>query len=261
MTTTATRPVRRVEVVMGFPVSLAVRGRHADDGPGRAAWAAVLADLCRVETDFSTHLAGSWTSRLDRGEVAAEDCPDHVREVLDLADRARRESGGAFDVRRRTVDGSVHLDTDGVVKGWALERAAAHLLALPDTGFCLSGGGDMLCCSADGGPAWRIGIEDPRNPARVLATVPVRDGAVATSGTAHRGQHLVDARTGAHPSRVAQVTVVADSLTWADLDATAAYARDADAARWLGTRPGRTGLVVWADGTTATVAGPVTAAS
>jgi thiamine biosynthesis lipoprotein len=49
------------------------------------------------------------------------------------------------------------------------------------------------------------------------------------------------------------VTVVAGSLTWADIDATAAYAQGPDAARWLETRPGRSGLVVWADGTTATV--------
>ncbi len=111
----------------------------------------------------------------------------------------------------------------------------------------------MVCRSRRGSPPWRIGIEDPFDPHVVLATVPVANGAVATSGTAHRGQHLVDARTGGHPTTVAQVTVVAGSLTWADIDATAAYAHDADAARWLGERPGRTGLVVWRDGTTTTV--------
>jgi thiamine biosynthesis lipoprotein len=51
------------------------------------------------------------------------------------------------------------------------------------------------------------------------------------------------------------VTVVAASLTDADVDATSAYARGQDAARWLGRRPGRTGLVVWADGTTSVVGG------
>jgi FAD:protein FMN transferase len=81
----------------------------------------------------------------------------------------------------------------------------------------------------------------------------VPTGAVATSGTAHRGRHLVDARTGAPPEGVMSVTVVAASLTDADVDATAAYARGTDAARWLETREGRTGLVVWADGTTSVV--------
>ena len=63
----------------------------------------------------------------------------------------------------------------------------------------------------------------------------------------------MDARTGRPPSGVASITVVAASLTWADIDATAAYAHGEDAARWLETRPGRSGLVVWADGTTTTV--------
>ena len=36
----------------------------------------------------------------------------------------------------------------------------------------------------------------------------------------------------------------------ADIDATAAFALGRDAARWLRTRPRRTGLVVWADGRT-----------
>ncbi|MGY1643936.1 FAD:protein FMN transferase [Geodermatophilus sp. SYSU D00703] len=122
---------------------------------------------------------------------------------------------------------------------------------LPETDVCLSAGGDLLCRTADpDAPPWRTGIEDPRDPRRVLAVVPVRTGAVATSGTAHRGAHLVDARTGRPPEGVASVTVVAARLTDADVDATAAYARDADAARWLGARPGRTGLVVWADGST-----------
>lgn len=55
---------------------------------------------------------------------------------------------------------------------------------------------------------------------------------------------------------VASVTVVAASLTWADIDATAAYAHGRDAARWLRTRPGRSGLVVWSDGSTTLVDGP-----
>jgi thiamine biosynthesis lipoprotein len=110
-----------------------------------------------------------------------------------------------------------------------------------------------MVCRATQGEPWRVGIEDPHDPTRVLAVVPVRDGAVATSGTAHRGAHLVDARTGAAPDVVAQVTVVARSLTDADVDATAAYALGAKAAEWLGHRVGRSGLVVWADGTTTTV--------
>jgi thiamine biosynthesis lipoprotein len=100
---------------------------------------------------------------------------------------------------------------------------------------------------------WQIGIEDPAQPDRILAVVPIHTGALATSGTAHRGPHLLDARTGRPPAGIAQVTVIAKSLTWADIDATAAYAHGGNAANWLRTRPGRTGLIVWDDGTTTTV--------
>jgi thiamine biosynthesis lipoprotein len=51
------------------------------------------------------------------------------------------------------------------------------------------------------------------------------------------------------------VTVVAGSLTWADIDATAAYAMGPDAARWLDEERHRTGLVVWRDGTVTRLGG------
>ncbi|GAA3169078.1 FAD:protein FMN transferase [Blastococcus jejuensis] len=258
MTTASRLRIRRyVEHSMGMPISLALRGRHADDDRGRDAWAAAMAVLRHADATFSTYRDDSFVSRLGRGEIGLADCPPEVAEVLALGEEARRQSAGAFDVRRVGPDGRVVLDPSGVVKGWAAERAAAPLRDLPDTDFCLSAGGDLVCRTLDpGAPPWRIGIEDPMDPQRIVAVVPVATGAVATSGTAHRGAHLVDARTGRPPLGVASVTVVASSLTWADIDATAAYAQGPDAAVWLGTRPGRTGLVVWADGSTTTVAGP-----
>ncbi len=255
MTTTVIRtatPVRRrVEHLMGLPVSVALRGRYAEGRRADDAWAAVVADLSEVDRVFSTFRPDSFVSRLDRGEVLAADGPPEVAEVLALGERARRESGGAFDVVR---DG--RLDPSGVVKGWAVERAARHLRALADTDFCLSAGGDMVVHVADpDGADWRIGIEDAHDPLRLVAVVALREGAVATSGLAHRGSHVVDARTGRPPVRLASVTVVGPSLTTADLDATTALALDDAAPRWLAARPGRTAYLQWADGRTERVAG------
>lgn len=241
---------RYVEHVMGMPISLALRGRHADDERGRAAWAEAVAALRDVDRVFSTWREDSWVSRLGRGEVAVEDCPAEVAEVLALGDAARAQSQGAFDVRAMG-----RLDPSGVVKGWAVERAARPLRHLDDTDFCLSAGGDMVCHVADPArPAWRVGIEDPHDPTRYVGVVHVARGAVATSGLRHRGAHVVHGRTGAVPVRAASVTVVGEDLVWADLDATAALALDGEAARWLAGRPGRQGLVVWADGSTQQVA-------
>lgn len=233
---------------MGMPVSVALRGRHHNDARADDAWRAVMAELRWVDQVFSTYREDSFVRRLDRGEVTLAQCPAEVAEVLELGRVAEIASGGAFSIRRPG------LDPSGVVKGWAVDRAAEHLRALPDTDFCLSAGGDMVC-QATVGPAWQVGIENPFDPSRLIARVPVSDGAVATSGTAHRGQHLVDARDGSVPEGVASVTVIGPSLTWADIDATAAYVMGERAPAWLSTRIGRVGFVVWADGTKTLVEG------
>jgi thiamine biosynthesis lipoprotein len=236
---------------MGLPVSVALRGRHAGDEVARAAWGRVQADLRAADAMFSRYRDDSWVSRCNAGLAAVADAPPEVREVLALAEEARLASDGAFDVWRAGPDGRTVLDTDGVVKGWAVHRAARHLTALPGTDACLGGGGDLVCWTAEPeGDPWRIGIEDPHDPAALVATVPCRRGAVATSGAAHRGEHVVDARTGRPPSGIASVTVVAPDLVAADIDATAAFAHGAGALTWLRTRPARGGLVVWADGRT-----------
>jgi FAD:protein FMN transferase len=246
---TTAAPARYVEQAMGLPISVALRGRHADDARGRAAWAAALAVLREADRVFSTYRAESVICRLGRGELELDGCPPEVAAVLALGAAADRDSGGAFAVRRGGV-----LDPSGVVKGWAAEHAAAHLADLPDTDHCLSAGGDITCRTLDPDAApWRIGVEDPHDPSRLVAVVPLHTGAVATSGTARRGAHIVDARTGRPPHGLASVTVVGGSLTAVDVDATAAFALGADGERWLAGRGHRAAVVVRSDGSTSVV--------
>ena len=216
---------------------------------GEAAWAEVVTDLRWVDRVFSLWRSDSAASRLRRRELTLDQAPAEMTEVIDLAEQAERESGGAFSAFLPTTDGTVAFDPTGVVKGWAVERAARFLRDLDGTDFCLSAGGDMVCSvvRADS-PPWQVGIEDPHDPTRLVARVPVHEGAVATSGAAHRGSHVVDARTGRPPTGLGSVTVIGPSLTWADIDATTAYAHGPEAADWLRTRSRISGLVVWADG-------------
>ncbi len=52
--------------------------------------------------------------------------------------------------------------------------------------------------------------------------VPLRTGAVATSGTAARDEHVVDPATGSAPQGLLSATVIGPDLMWADVYATAA---------------------------------------
>jgi len=60
---------RKVEHVMGLPISLALRGRHTDDTAANDAWHAVLAELGRIDAVFSRYRPDTVISRLGRGEL------------------------------------------------------------------------------------------------------------------------------------------------------------------------------------------------
>ena len=71
----------------------------------------------------------------------------------------------------------------------------------------------------DGTP-FRIGIADPLAPLR-LAEVVELSGAIATSGTYERGEHLIDPRSGRPAARAASASVTGPDLGLADALATA----------------------------------------
>jgi thiamine biosynthesis lipoprotein len=164
---------RRVEHVMGMPISLAMRGRYAATTEADRAWQSVIDQLREVDQAFSTYREDSVINRLDRGELALEQCPAEIAEVLQLGREAEQLSDGAFSIMLPSASGRRRLDPSGVVKGWALQRASQFLAALHDTDYCLSGGGDIVCHTANlSRPEWRIGIEHPHNPKALILWCP-----------------------------------------------------------------------------------------
>jgi thiamine biosynthesis lipoprotein len=91
--------IRRVEHVMGMPISLALRGRHAGDARGDAAWAVALDVLRAADRTFSTYRADSVISRINRGDLA--DTPPEIAEVAGRGHRA------AFVVRADGTSGTL----------------------------------------------------------------------------------------------------------------------------------------------------------
>ncbi|GGV42887.1 FAD:protein FMN transferase [Streptomyces griseoflavus] len=237
--------VRHAEETMGTVFSLDVRGGEPDTV--RAAVREAVAGLHRVDEVFSTYREDSQISRLARGELGVEECDPEVAEVLALAAEAERVSEGWFSARHRG-----RLDPTGIVKGWATERAARRLAAAGASGVSVNGGGDVQLLGAPGaGRPWRVGVSDPLRPgglAAVVSAAGADEVAVATSGTAERGDHIVDPRTGRPAvTDLVAVTVVAPRLTWADCWATAAFAMGSrEGLRWLESLPGVEGLLITA---------------
>lgn len=224
---------------MGVPMSLDLRA-PADERARAAARAAF--DLLRVEdARFSPFRESSELRRYERGLVRRPS--PELAEVLRLADDARIASGGAFDVRR--PDGG--LDANGVVKGWAVQRAVRLLRAEGFGDLCFNAGGDVAVLGGpEPGRDWVVAVRSPAAPDEFVARIEVRDGAVATSGTYERGPHVRDGRTGRPAEGLLAATVVAGDLTTADILATSVLALGPDGVGWalgqgaawaLGVRP------------------------
>jgi thiamine biosynthesis lipoprotein len=242
-----------VEQIMGMPVSVHVRADLPRSPTITAAVERVFAELHRVDTVFSVWKADSQVSRLGRDELALADCDGDVREVADLCAQARERTQGWFDAHLPGPDGVRRFNPTGLVKGWAVERAARHLAGLERVDFMLNAGGDVVVgCRRTDTPGWRLGIEDPADRTRLVATVPLRAGGVATSGTAARGTHVCVPMTGRPATALRSVTVIGPSLMWADVYATAAFARGPACLPWLAGLPQHVGLVVALDGTVTT---------
>jgi FAD:protein FMN transferase len=239
------RPLVYVEHVMGTVVSFDLRfGEETQRAPMQGAVADAVTWLHRVDEVFSTYRSDSQISRLGRGEMRLAECDDDVAEVLDLCAEIGRESDGYFS---STYGGQ--LDPTGLVKGWAVQRASEILVAAGSTHHCVNGGGDI---QAVGGVAvdnpWVIGISHPLQRDGFASIVTMTDGAVATSGTAERGAHVVDPHTGQAVTALASVTVVGTDLIRSDAYATAAIAMGDSARAWLGSRAGYEAFAVEADG-------------
>jgi thiamine biosynthesis lipoprotein len=233
---------RRVEHCMGTVFSFDIRPPAVNPTVVEEAvqW------LHQVDATFSTYRADSQINRLARGEIAAGNCTPEVVAVLQRCAELEQETGGFFSARPAGT-----LDPSGYVKGWATQTASNMLVAAGSTNHCVNGGGDVQCAgdSAPGQP-WRIGIAHPHQPGYLAAIVTGTGIAVATSGTAERGTHVLDPHTHLPPHGHTSITVVGPHLGVADAYATAAFAMGTDARDWLETRPEYHGFGITTDGTT-----------
>ena len=198
-----------------------------------AALPGVLRWLHWVDATFSTYREDSDVSRYGRGEIALGDCAPELGEVLALCATARAVTGGYFTTRPGGA-----FDPSGLVKGWAIERAAAMLRGVGSRDHSVNGGGDVQCAGeAAPGRSWRVGVAHPLRPGTLTTVVTGRDIAVATSGTGERGNHVINPHTGMPAIALASITLVGEHLTTIDAWATAAFAMGDDAREWTENLP------------------------
>jgi thiamine biosynthesis lipoprotein len=162
-----------------------------------------------------------------------------------------------LDPQRQTVAflrQGLELNLGSIGKGYALDRAAALLQAMPPqpqphspgeergVGALLHGGHSSILAIGNEGPGthgWTVGLSDPQRPECRRALVRLRNRALATSAITHQhfeheGKklgHLLDPRTGWPADGMLSASVTAPTATVADALATAFFILGIDKAK------------------------------
>ena len=230
-----------VEHIMGMPVTVDIRDEDLDENVLEQ-----LFDSLRfADATFSTYKEDSEISRLNRGELALAAAHPDVREVLDRCEALRIETDGYFDTRAAAADA---VDPSGLVKGWAVDRAASLLDESGVRNYAVNVAGDMrLRGCAVPEPCWSVGIQHPLEPNSIAAVVEANDLAVATSGAYARGEHVIDPHTRRPPVGVLSVTITGPELATADAYATAAFAMGEAGIHWTARLRGYEAMTILAD--------------
>lgn len=191
------------------------------------ATAAVERVFTGLDATFSLYRPDSEASRMARGEVTLRDASAAFRARFEDATGWRLLTEGFFTPER--PDGV--LDLSGIIKGYAIGQASSALESAGIEDWCLNAGGDVLVSGSPApgtGTPWLAGIVDPQDRGALLSGFPLggtgRLAALATSGTAERGDHIWRSgpgRTEFRRNEFRQVSVAAADIVTADVLATA----------------------------------------
>jgi FAD:protein FMN transferase len=186
--------------------------------------------IAELEDLLSRFRPNSEISRMARSELNPDAASPLLREVLARCDMLRELTRGDFEYepRQRTGDPAAPvLDVNALAKGWIIEEATSEL-RMSGAEFLVNAGGDVTASARDDGSAWRVGVQHPVERTAVLGVFVVIRGAVATSGTYERGDHIRIAGD----EQFTSVTVVGPDLGDADALSTAVFSSGQSPPQW-----------------------------
>lgn len=207
--------IKQTRYIMGMPVTIiindsAVNERHVEP----------VFDFFRYTDEvYSPFKETSSVSAINRGDMLPADYSDEMRHIVALAASTSEETGGYFAMWHNGV-----FDPSGIVKGWAIQKAALLLSEMTQHYYVEAGGDIQVNGNGPTGDGWKIGIRNPFNHDENIAHLTLHDAAIATSGTAIRGQHIYNPFDSTPLTDIVSLSVVAPRIIDADRMATAAFA-------------------------------------
>lgn len=189
----------------------------------QAATAAVEDVFAVLNERFSLYRHDSEISRIAQGSLTLPESSEQMRAAYAEALEWRERTNGVFTPHR--PDGT--LDLSGTIKAVAISQAADALRAHSYTNFSVNAGGDVFVSGHEDLVAqagWATGIVDPADRSSMLTAVVLGTArsdslrAIATSGSAERGEHIW--RRPESDLQFVQASVLAPEIVMADVLAT-----------------------------------------
>lgn len=244
-------------IALGAPAMLMLH--HQNESEANDAISACLAEVARLESIFSLHRPDSELMRLNKSgrlDKASNDMRVLLAEALLIAEH----SAGAFDptiqplwehqarIGETAVDAvsdfasvrdlvgwqnvklngtaiwfskpGMAMTLNGIAQGYITDRVGDVLRARGFSNVLVDMGEQLAVGPKWDGTAWHVGLCDAKDPGRIMETLPITRGAVATSSNLENSgrpfAHILDPRTGRAPDKWASITVVSDRASLAD---------------------------------------------
>ena len=133
------------------------------------------------------------------------------------------------------LDSGTTVDLGGIAKGFLLERLKRYLSRAGQKDYLINLGGDLIAWGEKpGGKPWIVGVQHPRKPEALLATLPVRSTCVFSSGDYERFfiengvryHHLFDPHTGIPCRKNQSSTVIGENSVDVDAQVKEAFFMD-----------------------------------
>lgn len=174
-----------------------------------------------VDDIFNTFKPTSEISRVNRGEIDATDWSPELKEVISLCEQTRIDTQGFFSYQHMG-----EIQPLGLVKGWAIYKAADALSMNGVQNFFIDAGGDIeIRGYKENDIPWSVGIRDPFYRKDIVKKLALTDHGIATSGTYIRGLHIYTPTVPRKPvTDLTSLTVIGPNVFEADRYVTAAFA-------------------------------------
>jgi FAD:protein FMN transferase len=232
------KKMKQTKILMGMTIKIEISDKNVDE----KIFDKIFSYFGEIDKRFSTYKKDSEISKINRNELGKDEWSAEMKEIFKLSEKTKKQTNGYFDIQR--PDGK--YDTSGLVKGWAIFKAADILKKEGYKNFYVDAGGDIQAFGKnDKNETWKVGIRNPFKTEEIIKKLSIENKGIATSGTYVRGQHIYNPKNPNETIKdIVSLTVVGKNVYEADRFATAAFAMGEEGIYFIENLPNFEGYMI-----------------